>query len=269
MIVKKISLDNINNSINSTEKLIITIGAFDGLHLGHQRLLEELKNAKEKDKTFKTAVLTFENHPDFYLNKRDDRLIIANNKTKYAKFSACDIDYCFLLDKEILLLTYQEFHSKILDKLNVNKIYVGSEFCYGKNALGNVYTLMEKYNVKTFLIKKENGKKISSSDILLLLEKGDIIEANKLLGYNYTIDVISYDILSLTYGNKIIKCILDNCIIPLGMYQSKLLINDVVEKNYCINIDYDNSINKYYFNIKIENNINELDKLKIEIIKKI
>lgn len=259
MIIKKIGL-NVENLIESNINLIVTIGAFDGIHIGHKRLFTELLDEKtRRGRSYKTAVITFDKHPDFYLNKRADKLIIESNINKYKEFESFGIDYIFLLEKEVLSLSYKDFHEKILNKINTKIVVVGDEFRYGYKALGNVQTLQEDYETKTFLILKQDGIKVSSSDIRNLLQEGNIKEANVLLGHNYYIDC------------RVIKC--DNNILTLqkvnnekvlknGIYDCKIKIVNVtiflkakVNDNFLIlyyenlNYDFEKLINK---EIKVE-----------------
>ena len=175
--------------MNKEENLIITIGAFDGIHLGHKKLFLELNEEKnKKGDNYKTAVLTFEKHPDFYLNKRNEDFIIESNKNRYNEFETFDIDYLFLLEKDVLSLSYELFHQNVLNKINTKVVIVGEEFRYGFKAQGNIDTLKEDYVIKTFLVLKNNGEKVSSTEIRSLLSEGKINEASKLLGHNYCID---------------------------------------------------------------------------------
>lgn len=259
MIIKKIGLKE-ENLVESNINLIITIGAFDGIHIGHKRLFTEILDEKNKrGESYKTAVVTFDRHPDFYLNKRDDRLIIESNINKYKEFESFGIDYIFLLEKEVLSLSYKDFHKKILDKINTKIVVVGNEFRYGYKALGNVQTLKEDYETKTFLILKQDGIKVSSSDIRNFLQKGNIKETNVLLGHNYYIDckIMKYDndILTLQKVNneKVLKNGVYDCIIKIvnDTIYLKAKVNDnfltLYDKNH--NYDFENLINK---EIKVE-----------------
>jgi riboflavin kinase/FMN adenylyltransferase len=103
MIVKTINLDN-QYIVEENDKLIVTIGAFDALHIGHKKLFNELINEKMKrGHEYKTAVITFSKHPDFYLNKREENNILETDYNKLQSFSDYNLDYVFLLEKEVLI----------------------------------------------------------------------------------------------------------------------------------------------------------------------
>ena len=170
---------------------IVTIGAFDSIHLGHKKLFSELLNQKENSNgEYKTVVFTFDLHPDFYLKKRENNGFLENNKTKKEIFESFKIDYLIILNKDILSYSYKDFHEKVLDKVNTKKVIVGTDFVYGYNQTGNISTLKEDYEVIDFLVLKEDGDKISSSEIRKCLENGNVEEAAKLLGKPYTVEGI-------------------------------------------------------------------------------
>ena len=118
MIVKTINLEN-QYFVEDNEKLIVTIGAFDALHIGHKKLFNELiKEKRKRGQQYKTGVITFSKHPDFSLQKREENNILETIDNKLKSFNDYNLDYVFLLEKEVLSLTYQEFHRQILDAIN-------------------------------------------------------------------------------------------------------------------------------------------------------
>lgn len=269
MEIKKIGLNSINNLVKDDEKLIVTIGAFDGIHIGHQRLLLALNEEKKKDSFNRIAVLTFEKHPDFYLNKRDEELIIENNKNKYEEFLLYNVDYIFLMEKELLPLSYKEFHRLVLDKINTKMVIVGKEFRYGYKALGNVKTLEEDYLVKTFLVVKNNGEKISSTEIRDLLKAGNVEEAAKLLGHNYFIELENFDIKEED-DSLIISGLCDNIISKEGVYDCNLYINNQLVKDINVNVNFERNNKKYGITVIIDRNFRcEINRIKIEFLKNI
>ena len=219
MIIKQITL---KEDFGVNEALVLTIGAFDGIHLGHRRLFNELQKEKLNN-NYKSAVLTFLKHPDFILHKREDGVILDRSKSHFDDFEALGIDYIFLMDSEILSLTYEAFHEKVLNKFNVRKIIVGDEFRYGKGALGSVKTLKEAYDVSTFLVMNDKGTKISSTDIRALLRGGDIKKTNELLGYNYSFKTSIKEV----KGNQIILNNDNKILLPSGSYSIMFKYNSV------------------------------------------
>ena len=261
MIIKTIDL-NTKEIVQPNEKLIITIGAFDGLHIGHKKLFSELFNEKVKrGNEYKIAVLTFSKHPDFYLNKRDERNIIESNENKFKNFTEYGVDYVFLLDKEVLSLTYQDFHHQILDNINTKIVIVGQDFKYGYKALGNVSTLEEDYTVKSYLVINNSGEKVSSSEIRELLKNGKIEETNKLLGRNYFIESDNFEIINnqchLKYHEDMIRLL-------EGAYFGVIKANDFTLATQVF-------FKKDYVMFEINDDFKQKDlmKIKLEIISKI
>ena len=170
------------------DQSIVTIGAFDSIHIGHEKLLNEmLKQKKNSEYKYKTIVFTFDMHPDYYLHKRNNNGYLQSKKEKNEIFKNYEIDYLVILGKDILGYSYKEFHKEILNKVNTKTVVVGSDFVYGLNKEGNVNTLKEDYNVIDLLAVNDNGQKISSTEIRNLLEQGKVEEASKLLGKPYSV----------------------------------------------------------------------------------
>jgi FAD synthase len=261
MIVKTINLDN-QYIVEENEKLIVTIGAFDALHIGHKKLFSELINEKMKrGHEYKTAVITFSKHPDFYLNKREENNILETDYNKLQSFSDYNLDYVFLLEKEVLSLTYQDFHRQILDAINTEIVIVGKDFKYGYKALGNVNTLAAEYIVKSYLIKNHTGDKVSSSEIRELLKCGNVEETNRLLGRNYFIESNNYKVNDnnciLYYNENMVR------LCP-GLYKCKLLVD-----NYCevINANFKTDYITFELNDILKSKFAE--SIKLEIISRI
>ena len=163
--------------------LDITIGAYDGIHDGHIAVINELVNNKISKKT---AVMTFDSHPDIYLQKRTDDGVIETNEEKASFFEKLGVDYLLVLDNEYLDYTYQEFNDFLL-KIGVIRVVVGVDFVYGKGALGNFHTLRRNFIVKTIdLVNNENGK-LSSSIVRSALQDGNIDLVNQILKEDFTI----------------------------------------------------------------------------------
>ena len=123
-------LSPINKLLFNKESLL-TMGAFDGIHLGHLEIFKKLKeNSLNKNK----IVLTFNNHPDYSLNKRDDYGVINTNEEKIAIFDELSFDIIVFLDNLFLEYDYLDFH-QLIKEMNVSCIYLGNDFHYGKNGL--------------------------------------------------------------------------------------------------------------------------------------
>ena len=167
------------------DDLSLILGYFDGVHLGHQHLIKEArKHAKHP-----LAILTFDQPVSALINngKNSDLLTSLDDRFKIISKMGIDYYYLFHIDRDFLSLSDTDF-IELLRKLNVREVFVGEDYRFGKNRVGNVNTLKDYFEVNVIDLLKENGEKISSQEIKVLLEKGMVEEANKLLGHNYQIN---------------------------------------------------------------------------------
>ena len=169
----------------------LLIGNFDGVHLGHQSLIELAKKiARESDTEL--SILTFKPHPrEVILNKKVDLILPYFEKIKMLKsFSVNSIDEIGF-NKEISKMSPNDFISKFLEASGAVNIIVGKDFKFGIHASGNVDTLVsyKKSLFKVHAIEIEHivDKRISSSLIKEFLSQGCICEVNRFLGRNYYI----------------------------------------------------------------------------------
>ncbi|MCA6071375.1 MAG: riboflavin biosynthesis protein RibF [Endomicrobium sp.] len=169
-----------------TTKSIITIGTFDGLHKGHRFLISKTLFGAKKN-NFKSIVIVLEKP----VRKVNGLLTTFEEKLEAIKSLGMDEIFVIEVPSEVLLCTPDEFFDEFLrDTLNVSEIICGSTFAFGKNREGDISWLERKAknsNVKVNIIKplKHASKKISSSQIRMLIEKGDLKKAEKLLGGKY------------------------------------------------------------------------------------
>ncbi len=175
------------------KKTAVTIGVFDGVHVGHVKLIEStIKCAGSLGG--KSAVITFVTHPEKHLNKETDLKLIKNTSAKISRIKSHGIDILVLLDfREVWGLTAEEFVRDILvKKLNIGCITVGRDFNFGKGGTGNAAMLAElgkKYGFITNVVSDVmiGGRRVSSTYIRECLKKGDIKKAEKMLGRQYSI----------------------------------------------------------------------------------
>ncbi len=170
----------------------MTIGTFDGVHLGHQKMLNLLKE-KGKEFNVPTVIVCFEPHPKEYfaLKGRPHRLM--NIREKYDAFSRLHIDYiwCLAFNKKLASLSAQAFVEDILlDFLDIKAIIIGSDFQYGYQREGNTQSLLAHgldrgFEVISVPVMRENNLKISSTHLRRLIEQGLFAEAKSLLGFDY------------------------------------------------------------------------------------
>lgn len=194
---------NINN-FTSKRRTIVTLGTFDGVHLGHRTILQKLKNAGIQD-NLETAVLTFFPHPRMVLQQENEIKLLSTIEEKIDLIENNGIENLIVhpFDKEFSRLTAEEFVKNILvDKLNIKKIIIGYDHRFGRNRTATIEDLIEfgkiyDFEVEQITAEEINDVTISSTKIRNALNDGNITYANKLLGYSYSISG------KVIQGNKI------------------------------------------------------------------
>ena len=185
------------NEYSSQKPLALTLGMFDGVHLGHKSIIDELiKVGSEND--LETAILTFWPHPRFVFNPDEDLKLLNTLEEKKSLIEKYGINNLFLkeFDEEFRNLTGEEFVRKILiEKLNVKYLIIGYDHSFGKNKSGN-FELLQKlskelgFEVEQMEAINIHENNISSTKIRNALLKGKIQEANEMLGYPYSVSGI-------------------------------------------------------------------------------
>ncbi len=182
---------------NLTQQLppcAVTIGNFDGIHLGHQHVLDQLKTAARQRK-LPAAVVIFEPQPiEFFApDKAPKRLSRFREKLNYLRSQ--DIDYllCLKFDRKLSCLEANEFVKIILvDGLNTHHLVIGDDFRFGENRLGDFVLLrqcgrefgFDVENSDTLLI---DGHRVSSTRIRACIQDDDFEQAEQLLGRPYSL----------------------------------------------------------------------------------
>lgn len=175
------------------QPLVATIGFFDGVHTGHQYLIEQLKEEATK-RNLPSAVITFPVHPRKVLSSDYQPALLCGYEQKIKLLEATGINNCISLNfsKEISNLSAKEFIQQILkEKLNVQTLLIGYDHRFGHNREDG-FEEYQKYGkevgIEVIQAKElSKGVHVSSSRIRSLLAEGDIDKANQLLGYTYTI----------------------------------------------------------------------------------
>jgi riboflavin kinase/FMN adenylyltransferase len=176
---------------------VIAIGNFDGLHLGHQRVISEArKKAKEKKLPF--GIMTFEPVPVMFFNSKVKNHRINTLEQKKNQLKSFNLDFLIIIkfNKKFSSLKAEQFITKIINhKTEAKFLYVSRNFKFGFKRQGNIQTLKkyEKlYNYKSLIIKayKKNKRVISSTLIRKKITAGKIEEVNKLLKRKWCINGI-------------------------------------------------------------------------------
>lgn len=214
----------------------VTLGKFDGLHLGHQLLLDQIKSYKKQGLT--TIMFSFLYHPyNLFSDKEFELIYTEEEKLSKVKKSGLDVLVSYPFTEETRSIEPEAFIKDILiDKLDAKVIVVGNDFRFGYKRKGDVKLLreMEKvYGYKLIACEKKKNKDgiISSSAIRNELKEGNIEAANAMLGQPYSItgEVLHGRRIGRTLGipttnilpppNKLLP--------PCGVYTSKTLIDGI------------------------------------------
>jgi len=174
---------------------VVTIGTFDGVHLGHRAILRKMiENAKEIGG--QTIVVTFYPHPRSVLELNNEHLrFITTQEKKLQLLEEIGIDHVIIIPftREFSRTSSEAFIKEyVVDKIKATRLVVGYDHHFGRNRLGDfklLYDLSIKYQFKVERIPAQDIENIaiSSTKIRKALEAGDVKKANKLLGYQYTI----------------------------------------------------------------------------------
>ena len=156
----------------------VTIGKFDGIHLGHQRLISAL-TAAAAEHSIQSVVVTFDRHPDALLKPSHAKLPIIGPKQKHDLIAKHDVDVLVTLpfDQELANLGPEDFVQAILvDGLKAKIVLVGEDFRFGNRGAGDVHLLHDLgqqlgFEVRVIASALLDGEKISSSAIREALEK--------------------------------------------------------------------------------------------------
>lgn len=179
---------------SSQKPLALSLGMFDGVHLGHKSIIDELIKIGTEN-NLETAILTFWPHPRFVFNPNEDLKLLNTLEEKKELVKKYGIDNLFLkeFDEEFRNLTGEEFVRQILiDKLNVKYLIIGYDHSFGKNKSGNFELLQKLSKELDFEVEQMEAiniheNNISSTKVRNALSAGNIWEANEMLGYSYSV----------------------------------------------------------------------------------
>ena len=184
-----ISVNSVSLLPNDLGPVAVTIGKFDGIHLGHQALLAETLSLAE-DHLLVPAVITFDRHPGAVLNPAGEvaPLIGPTQKNELLEEAGIGVVITLPFDEALAQLSAKQFVEEVLIKgLSAKEVVVGSDFRFGAGQSGDIETLSELGAELGFLVKvvesvEVDGKRVSTTLIRELLSQGQVKEAAKLLG---------------------------------------------------------------------------------------
>ncbi len=246
---------------------VIAIGNFDGLHLGHQKVIKEAKQ-KAKKKKIPFGVMTFEPVPVMFFNNKIKNHRINSLDQKKTQFKKFRLDFLIIIkfNKIFSSQSAEDFIKKIIfKKLKCKYLYVSKNFKFGFKRQGNIKMLKKfekKYNFKNIITKpyKKGNKIISSTFLRKKIRLGKIKEVNKLLNRNWCINgkVIKGQRRGREIGFPTCNLKLSDYVVPkLGVYSVKVKIKNFY-KNGIANIGYRPTFNGQ--NLLLETNIFGMNK---------
>ena len=183
------------SNFNSTEKTVVTIGTFDGIHVGHQKILKDLIEAAKKEGK-KSVLLTFFPHPRMVLQKDVSIQLLNTIEEKSSLLEKMGLDYLIIhpFSREFSRLTALDFVRDILvNQLNTSRLIIGYDHHFGKNREGNIhqlreYSLLYDFKVEEIPAQDIDDVSVSSTKIRKALQEGNLKTANNYLGYNYMLN---------------------------------------------------------------------------------
>ena len=253
------------NIILPNKKRYIALGVFDGVHLGHQKLIKQTVDKARKNDGI-SMVATFDPHPDKIINPESNVFLLTTLEERISLIKDSDVDVFLIIkfNKMMSKMPPKDFITKILvDSLQVKEVFVGFNYKFGFQGKGNTDILREYskfYKFKTNILKPiaANRAIISSTRIKNYIKLGEIEKAKKLLGHDITISgrVIS----GKGRGRKLLNFATANIETPLDKI---IPVNGV----YLVEIKIDNR--KYYglMNIGVKPTFRETERtIEVHII---
>ena len=245
------------------ENLVVTIGTFDGVHLGHRKLIRRIKSIAGQIGG-ETLILTFFPHPRMVIYPNEHQVELLNTSAeKMALLEAEGVDHLIVqpFDKEFSELTAEDFVEKILvKKLKVKKLVIGYDHRFGKHREGSfddLVRLAPKYQFEVEKIPEEdvNNIAVSSTQVRLALKEGDVETAAAFLGRPYSLTGV------VKHGNKIGRTI--------GFPTANLHLNEdykLIPGNgvYIAGVDVQNELHYAMVNIGNRPTIESYGELRIE-----
>ncbi|MBF8808176.1 MAG: riboflavin biosynthesis protein RibF [Enterococcus lacertideformus] len=177
------------------DDVVLVLGFFDGVHLGHQRVINVGKKISEKE-GLKLALMTFNQHPSIVFKKINPSQVkyLTTLEQKEKKMASLGVDYLYEIDvtSSFSHLAPQEFVDQYIVGFHAKYAVSGFDYTYGPKEIADVKHLPRyangRFEVITVQKEEDSGEKISSTRIRQLLDKGDVAEATRLLGATYEIE---------------------------------------------------------------------------------
>lgn len=180
------------NEFQSTKKTILTLGTFDGVHIGHKKILERLTQNTENGK-YESLVLTFFPHPRMVLQEKSEIKLLntISEKSKLLEKSGIENLVIHPFNESFSRLTAEEFvHSILVNQFHIQKIIIGHDHRFGRNRTANIDNLIAfgaeyGFEVEQISAQEIEDVSVSSTKIRKALQDGNMSLANEYLGYAY------------------------------------------------------------------------------------
>jgi riboflavin kinase/FMN adenylyltransferase len=166
----------------------LTIGSFDGVHLGHLDVINHVI-ASAKSLEAQPALITFEPHPRCVLDPANCPQSITTLHEKLELIEAAGMEHAVVLrfDRELASLSPQEFLDRLATVMQVRRWVIGYDFAFGRGRTGSAHWLREHgHDVEVVPPFKVDGHDLHSSEVRRLITAGDVEQANRLLGREYS-----------------------------------------------------------------------------------
>jgi len=252
------------------KKSIVTVGTFDGIHLGHREIISKINELK-KQGGFRSVVVTFDPHPQLILkNKSDGIKLLSTTEEKIDTFDKLGIDVLYVLEftRGLAETHAEEFLEKYLvNGIGLSHLVLGFDHSFGKNREGNFETissLTSRYGFEVHKVEEFKGDtSINSTTIRKMLLDGEVEHAAKLLGSDYSFEgtVVQGDRRGSTIGFPTANLRVDDAhkLIPKnGVYAVKVDVGGIT-RNGMMNIGNRPTVSEGN-DIFIEVNIFDFDK---------
>jgi riboflavin kinase/FMN adenylyltransferase len=174
---------------------VVTLGTFDGVHIGHQKIVQQLLNSAHQSNC-ESVILTFFPHPRMVLQDQSEIRLLNSIQERTELLEKTGLDHLIIhpFDKTFSRLTAEEFVKDILvKKLNIQKIVIGYDHRFGRNRTADIHDLIDfghkfGFDVEQISAQQIEAVSVSSTKIRTALLEGNIALANQYLGYHYQLN---------------------------------------------------------------------------------
>jgi len=221
------------DTLSSKEPSIVTLGYFDGMHLGHQAVIERLKNNADKNK-YKSIILSFSNHPASILRPHLEPAFITTFTHRTRLLQATGVDELVMLEftKELSMLSPREFLVLLKKHANIKGLVLGYDAVFGHQRTGersHLYEIAHELGISIEYLESSKIEEdvVSSSKIRKQIAEGNLKEVSRYLGRPYSIlnTVIPGMQMGRQLGFRTANMNIEGlCLPPFGVYRSVLTV---------------------------------------------